>query len=407
MSGACTLPSDTGAIRAVLWSVDCNTRDFTQRGWEALAGGATFQTALTTALVIYVALIGWRMMFAPDGAHLSEAPRTAIKIGTILALVTSWSLFQTLVFDVAARTPAQIAELVSASSPTARAIPDPVGELQLAYDQMTAASTAFAAGGDIATKPAPPPPGSSAPGSSVPTGPDPEKAEEAARAIQASHSLANAAELLLLVHTGLVAASWLMIDILGAVAPLFIALFLFRQTRGFFVGWVRAMTAAALISATSWILILLMLRTLDPWLVMLAEQRSLNQLDPHAGTSAASLVEVFSLAQAALAIGAGLIAFAFRLPRARRTAPTPVPAGARQESRTPVELTTRATLLADQLRRFDQIFEARGRAAGASAILSPRAVSGPVVAAGRAAPTGDIYRRAVLTGPGRRPGGRS
>ena len=123
MSGACTLPSDTGAIRAVLWSVDCNTRDFTHRGWEALAGGATFQTALTTGLVIYVALIGWRMMFAPEGAHLSEAPRTAIKIGTILALVTSWTLFQTLVFHVAARTPAQLAELVSASSPGARAMP--------------------------------------------------------------------------------------------------------------------------------------------------------------------------------------------------------------------------------------------------------------------------------------------
>jgi len=133
----------------------------------------------------------------------------------------------------------------------------------------------------------------------------------------------------------------------------------------------------------------------------------MNQLDPHAGMSAASLVEVFSLAQAALAIGAGLIAFAFRLPRARRAAQVPVQAAARQESRTPVELTTRATLLADQLRRFDQMFEARGRAAGASAAVSPRAVSGPVVAGGRAAPAGDIYRRAVLTGPGRRPGGRS
>jgi hypothetical protein len=123
--------------------------------------------------------------------------------------------------------------------------------------------------------------------------------------------------------------------------------------------------------------------------------------------AAASLVEVFSLAQAALAIGAGLIALAFRLPRARRTAQAPVQAAARQESHTPVELTTRATLLADQLRRFDQMFDARGRAADASAAVSPRAVSGSVVAGGRAAPAGDVYRRAMLTSPGRRPGGRS
>lgn len=402
MSGACSMAADTGAIRAVLWAVDCNTRDFTHRGWEALAGGATFQTALTTALVIYVALIGWRMMFAPEGAHLSEAPRTAIKIGTILALVTSWSLFQTLVFDVAAKTPAQLAELVSASSPGARTIPDPVGELQLAYDQMSAASSGFAAGGVAAA--APPP---SSPAGAVPSAPDPEKADEAARAVQASRSLASAAEMLLLVHTGLVAASWLVIDILGAIGPLFIALFLFRQTRGFFVGWVRAMAAAALISATSWILILLMLRTLDPWLVMLAEQRSMNQLDPRTGMSAASLVEVFSLAQAALAVGAGLIAFAFRLPRARRAGQRSVQIATREESRGPVELTTRAGLLADQLRRFDQIFEARGRAAGASGVLSPRTSSGPVVSGGHGAPQSDIYRRAVLAGPGRRPVGRN
>jgi hypothetical protein len=123
--------------------------------------------------------------------------------------------------------------------------------------------------------------------------------------------------------------------------------------------------------------------------------------------AAASLVEVFSLAQAALAIGAGLIALAFRLPRTRRTGQAPVQAAVRQESPTPLELTTRTTLLADQLRRFDQMFEARGRAAGANAAFSSRAVSGPVVTSGRATPAGDVYRRAaVLTGRGRRPGDR-
>jgi len=402
MSAACTMAPDTGAIRAVLWSVDCNTRDFTRTGWEALAGGAMFQTALTTALVIYVALIGWRLMFAPEGARLSEAPRTALKIGTILALVTSWNLFQTLVFDVASKTPAEIATLISASSPGA-AVADPGGELQLAYDQMTAASTAFAATADVGMKPQPVPLGSISP-----PAPDPERADEVARAAEAGRSLAAAANLILLIHTGLVAASWLVIDILGAIGPLFIGLFLFRQTRGFFVGWVRAMAAAAFISATSWVLILLMLRTLDPWLVALAEQRSINQLDPRTGMSAASLVEVFSLAQLALAIGAGIIAFAFRLPTGgRRAARGAVAVGPREESRTPVELTSRAGLLADQLRRFDQIFEARDRAATASSALGSRMSSGPVVAGGRAAPGNAPYRRAILHGPSRRPGVRS
>jgi type IV secretion system protein VirB6 len=389
-------------VRAVLYAVDCNTREFAHRGFEALAGGQAFQTAITLALTIYIAMIGYRLLLAPDGARLAEGPRTALKVGAILALLSSWSLFQTLVFDVAAKAPAEIAAVVSAPSVGGdKALADPVGRLQVAYDQLFSSAAAFNKAGETAAKPPTQP--------NATTDPDveAEKADQAARAAIAARALANADGLLLTVHTGLVAGSLLATDVLGALGPIFIALFLFRQTRGFFEGWVRAMAAAALVSAGTWVLILLMLRVLDPWLVTLAQQRELKELDPRAGMSAATIVEVFTAAQVGLAAAAGVIAFAFRLPSGPKVvaAASVAPAADREGGRTPVELATRAGLLADQLRRSDQIYETRGRLAEARAAASAR--PGSVVMARSAPVVGeDGYRRPAVGRRGR-PGVRS
>ncbi len=112
---SCTALIDDGVIRGVLATVDCQTRAYAQGGYLALTSGSSvFQTALTALLTIYVALIGYRMLFAQGSTRLSDAPGIALKVGLILALVTSWSTFQTLVFDVADRAPTEIAALVAA-----------------------------------------------------------------------------------------------------------------------------------------------------------------------------------------------------------------------------------------------------------------------------------------------------
>ncbi|MCA3754774.1 MAG: type IV secretion system protein, partial [Phenylobacterium sp.] len=115
MIQACPSYLDAGPIDGVLATIDCQTRVYAQGGYEALTqGSGLFGAALTLLLTIYVALIGWRLLVAPEGARLSEAPGVALRIGAILALVTNWSVFQTLVFDVADRAPVQIAAAVSA-----------------------------------------------------------------------------------------------------------------------------------------------------------------------------------------------------------------------------------------------------------------------------------------------------
>ena len=116
MSLACAAMVDDGVIRGVLATVECQTRVYAESGYQALTTGSpVFQGAVTAVLTIYVALIGYRMLFGQGSTRISDTPGIALKIGLILALVTSWSAFQTLVFDVADRAPEEIAAIVSAS----------------------------------------------------------------------------------------------------------------------------------------------------------------------------------------------------------------------------------------------------------------------------------------------------
>lgn len=408
MSGVCTIPADTGAVRAVLFSVECETRDFAHRGWEALTGGQTFQTALTAALTVYIALIGYRLLFAPDGARLSEAPRTALKIGAVLALVGSWNLFQTLVFDVAAKAPAELAAAISLRSVGGpEAMDDPVGRMQVAWDQLGASAAAFGEAGEATSRSQPAATPATPTTLTTPAASDAEAAEARRSALAASRALNVAQSLVLTVHAGLVAAGVLAVGVLGAVGPIFIVLFLFRPTRGFFVGWVRAMAAAAMVSAGTWTLILLMLRVLEPWLVTLAQQRELKALDPRTAMAAASIVEVFTAGQAGMVLLAAGVAFAFRLgSTARVAAPAQSgPAPERESGRAPAELISRAGLLADQLRRFDPVLEARGRVGEMRAAASARLAAVPQVRGADVLPPDSIYRRPAVAG-GRRLRGR-
>ena len=374
MSAACSGLVGDGIIRGVLGAVDCETRNFAQAGYSALtSSSSTFQVALTALLTIYVALVGYRMLFASSGARLSDAPGIALRIGAILALVTSWATFQTLVFDVAARAPLQIAGIVagpiqgSASSLAS----DPIGGLQAAYDQITQSAVIF---GKIA--------GTAAKAYSSP---------EAA----AAEALSAASGVLFMTTAGVIAAATLSIGVLTAVGPLFIAMFLIPATRGLFTGWVRALAAAALTLMLGWLGITLLLSVLEPWLITLAREQQAHQAIPQTATSTAALVFVFGAGQVALVVGACVMAFGFRMPRVvggaagRRASDTTssslAPAAAAEN------VSSRAQRLAFDLQREPTIAASRAR---------PMEIAAATSAGGRrdvytVQPTrlGDDYRR--------------
>ena len=169
----------------------------------------------------------------------------------------------------------------------------PVDGLQAAYDEFSETGAAY---GQLA--------GPNAKGYSSP---------QAA----AAETTAAASGVLFLASAGVISAATLAIGVLTAIGPLFIVLALIPATRGLFVGWVRALAAAALTPLVAWLLIVLMLSVIEPWIVTLAEQRMAQRLNAQTAMSAAALVFVFAAGQAALVVGACVMAFAFRLPSPR------------------------------------------------------------------------------------------
>jgi len=380
MSGACVALVDDGVIRGVLATVDCQTRAYAQSGYMALTSGSSvFQTALTALLTIYVALIGYRMLFAQGSMRLSDAPGIALKVGAILALVTSWSTFQTLVFDVADRAPVEIAALVSAPMQEANGASlasSPIDGLQAAYNEFSETGAAY---GKLA--------GPNAKGYSSP---------QAA----AAEATAAASGALFIVSAGVISAATLSIGVLTAVGPLFIVLALIPATRGLFVGWLRALAASALTPLVAWLLIVLMLSVLDPWVTALTEQRIAQRLEPQTAMSAAALVFVFAAGQAALIAGACVMALGFRLPAARsdRAARGAEPVRAPQAATAMAALPSRAERLALDLQRDQAQITARSRSATTAAVAasaaSGRQASVTVTETQR---LGDAYRRPAFT----------
>ncbi|WP_269713806.1 type IV secretion system protein [Caulobacter sp. NIBR2454] len=274
--------SGSGLVREVLGGVDCNVRGFSQAGFETLtAPGSLYPTILTSLLTIYVAVLGFRLMFGVGGARLSDAPLIGLKIGAILAVSLSWTTFQTLVFDVGFNAPVQIARLVGGLSSEGLAA-DPLKGLEYAYEEITLSAAAFgkAAG--------------------------PNAQALSGGAAQAADGLWRAASLLFLSTVGILCLATVSVGVLSALGPLFIAMFLFDATRGLFTGWVKAMVAATFTPVACWLTITILLVVLEPWLLTLTNQRAEGVLDPDTGRAVNAVVAVFALAQIGM-LGVGSV----------------------------------------------------------------------------------------------------
>ncbi len=380
MSNACTTLVDDGVIRGVIATVDCQTRAYAEGGYLALtAGSSVFQTALTVLLTIYVALIGYRMLFAQGDTRLSDVPGIALRIGLILALVTSWSTFQTLVFDMADRAPVEIAAIASApiqARNDSQLASRPVEGLQAAYEELTLTAAAY---GRIA-------------------GPDAKSYSSPQAA--AAEAVGLATGVLFLSSAGVISAAKLTIGVLTAVGPLFIILALIQATRGLFVGWVRALVAAALTTLVTWLLVVLMLSVLDPWLTTLQEQRRGQTMDPQTAISAAALVFVFGAGQAALTLGAIFMAMSFQLPGLTRDRAadgrSSVGASTRADAPSGLPQPSRAERLAYELQRDISQADTRSRAASLAATTGAPGRQVSVTLEDRPR-LGDTYRRPAFS----------
>jgi type IV secretion system protein VirB6 len=239
--------------RDILAGTDCLIAGRIEAAYaQLLAPGGVFVGALTAALTIYVAIIGYRLLLGSAGLSLRELVPHFVKIGLVLALATNWSGYQRLVFDLLFNGPEQLANAITAqlSDSPATGQLDVLAALQAVFDRIT--DYAGAAWAQVAPGTAPAatvptaPPGAPVP-APVPGAPVAPRAVPGLAALPFQFGAAQfvaaalwlAALVMMAASVGVLLVARIILALLLALGPIFIALALFSATRGLFEGWLR------------------------------------------------------------------------------------------------------------------------------------------------------------------------
>lgn len=368
---------ERGLVGGLLDYIDCQTRQISVGGYEALAApGSGFALVLTGLLTILTALLGYRMVLGYSPT-VRDGVGTMIKVGVVLMLATSWPVYRTLVYDVVLYSPAQIA----ADLGGAGAIPGAGGGLVARLDDADAQFVRLAV----------------MPVGSL-TSPDLDGGDPAPAVSPSQQGAGEQSDRLdgtalewgrILFVTG-AAGSLGAVRLIAAVAlgigPLFIALLLFAGTRGFFVGWLRVLACAVVASAAVALVLGVELAFLEPRLDNLRTLREARLPAPGLPTELAMIALVFGFALIAVLVGSVIIAGALRWPSSGRvsavgrSAPR-LPQGAdpvtiASFSPRPLDDRSRPAMIVDSIRSTQ-----RREAAAALAAVAPSPTGSPVIAA--------------------------
>ena len=282
----CAPPSGPGLVADLLANTDCQASSLVERGYSALSTpGAATAALITSLMVIAVAFYGYRLLLG-KGLALGDVTGLAVRLGVVLLLAASWSSFQSLAYDAFARAPGRIAsELVVAID----AAP-PIEGIQSALDRIEAGNVGWRTRAGIAS-------------------PLVGGAPTAAMALNVSSFL------LTLSTVGLMVVSRILLALLLAITPVMAGFLLFDATRGLREGWLRTLTAAALVPLFVLILCAIELAMLGPLLDRMLADQAAGRFELDTVTPVALVVIVFSLAILASTRAAATIARGIRLPR--------------------------------------------------------------------------------------------
>ncbi|MEZ5955696.1 MAG: type IV secretion system protein [Hyphomonadaceae bacterium] len=284
-------PISSGIVRGLIDTVDCNVRTLVQDSFREMVGpGTTFAAALTGLLTIYIALIGYQLLLGRGGLRLTMLPATALKIGLIMAFLTSWAAYQTVIFSFLFDGPR---ELIGA-------LLSPMGFGRDAYDGVESAYMTLSSGAGVYG-------GQANPNANILQG----------GPMLGSGILWLSALGLLLTTVGVILAAKIVLAFLLAVGPVFIALFLFDSTRGLFIGWVRATLAFAITPAAANVFSAAMIVMMSPFLTTLAENSASEVFDMGPIVTIALIITVFAIVMLMMLRATATIASGFALNRHR------------------------------------------------------------------------------------------
>jgi len=306
-------PAGAAFVRRMLDFVDCQAQAIGAGGYQALAApGSMLSIVLTGLLTLFVALLGYRMLFGHTPA-VRDGVLALVKIGVVLALATSWTAYRTLIYDVALRGPAELAANVGrpAALPGAGgALADHLAFADQAFERLAAAQTLPQPAA------APPPPGTRAP--------------EMFPGFN-TFALGWARVTYLVGALGALALVRLTAGLLLALGPFFIAFLLFDGTRGLFEGWVRVLAGAALGALGTAIVLGVELALLEPWLAELIARRYAGQPITGAPVELLAATLLFALVLIGTLFASARVALGFRMRADWRAAPAQAIAALRGE----------------------------------------------------------------------------
>jgi type IV secretion system protein VirB6 len=280
MANCPTIDPAIGTAQTLINSVNCYVETSVAQSYGALMGpGGGLKGALTAALVIYVAILGYRFMLGRARLAMGDLVPRMFLIGAILALTTSWATYQTLIYDVLTDGPEEVAQMVTRGQVQNNNVAErvdqlskrltdvannwgkgplgivaPVGPQSSIADAANAARQKAEAGG-MAPLPVAAPAAattSSNPFSSAP------------------NYLSWSVMLLLLTAAGSIAIAKALLGLLLAIGPAFALFALFENTRGLAIGWARAALFLALVPLLATLTALAMLAMLEPMSMRLA-----------------------------------------------------------------------------------------------------------------------------------------
>jgi type IV secretion system protein VirB6 len=411
---------DAPFLGSVLGYLDCQAQSIGQGGYDALsAAGATGPVLLTGVLVLFVALFGFRLLFG-QGPGVRDGVTAAVKVGAVLALATSWPAYRTLVYDVTLRGPADLGAAIGTSA----GLPGAGGGLTA---WLQSADDAYLLLAYLGTEPTQPRTVTlDAQGQPVPQAQQPQVGPTGLPIPRPDPGfdrlMLGLARIVYLVGTvASLAVVRLLAGLLLALGPVFAVFLLFDGTRGLFEGWVRGLAGAALGALAVSVTLGVELAFVEPWLLGLVAERQADLSISGVPVELFAFQLVFALALAGVLVGAGRVAFGFRLPAARSNWSIAHPAAASSSSTevrgivardgergsAAAEDRSRANVIADAV-AATQRREAGSTPAAASLMQRSAPVSGARAEPASMAPVpiGQSYRRRttgrISAGAGRR-----
>jgi len=244
MANCVALNPAAGSAETMVNAVDCYIQSTVQAGYANLLGpGSVFNLALTIALTIYVAIIGYRLIFGRSALNVGEMMPRMILIGAVLALTSNWATYQVLVYDVLTDGPQEIVRAIDPNDGDLRGITERVDMLSGRMVDLADAWTEFDARPEqmLPTNPTAPEP------AILPVTANNITAVVAPKDSLGPNMLLFSALFLVLASAGVLVVAKIILGLLLLLGPVFAVLGLFASTRGLALGWGRAAVMMALV----------------------------------------------------------------------------------------------------------------------------------------------------------------